>query len=253
MSAHAYRLGLVSVSFRGHSPKEILQKMNEAGLDFIEWGSDVHAPCNDIQGLHALAALQKEHGVTCSSYGTYFRLGQTPLDELESYINAAGILGTRTLRLWCGNKSGASMTDGERAELLCACREAAAIAKRHDVTLCMECHHGTLTEDPDDAVWLMREVNSPHFRMYWQPFQWQSAERNVENAQKIAPYASCLHVFHWKQEQKLPLAEAVEEWRAYLSHFSPASTLLLEFMPNGSLEELGAEAAALKSIIGENE
>ena len=252
MSTNAYRLGLVSVSFREHSPKEILAAMKGAGLDYIEWGSDVHAPCTDFERLNELVALQKEYGIVCSSYGTYFRLGQTPLDELESYINAAKILGTRTLRVWCGNKSGADMTASERDALLAKCRAAAAIAEAHDVTLCMECHHGTMTQYPDDAVWLMREVGSAHFRMYWQPFQWQDAAQNVQNASKIAPYASCLHVFHWKQELRLPLSEAIDEWRNYLSRFSPDCTLLLEFMPHGSLDELYAEADALKSIIGEN-
>ena len=38
------KLGLVSVSFRGHTPREILEEMKKVGLSCIEWGSDVHAP-----------------------------------------------------------------------------------------------------------------------------------------------------------------------------------------------------------------
>ena len=70
-----------------------------------------------------------------------------------------------------------SKKEGEKAD---------DIAKKHGVTLCMECHRNTFTESAEDAVWLMRTVGSPNFRMYWQPFQWQSAEENVENAKKIA-------------------------------------------------------------------
>ena len=81
--------GLVSVSFRGHSPREILSAMQAAGLSHIEWGSDVHAPCHDWARLDELVALMREFGVSCCSYGTYFRLGQTPLAELEAYILAA--------------------------------------------------------------------------------------------------------------------------------------------------------------------
>ena len=143
------------------------------------------------------------------------------------------------------------MTADERKTLLSLCKEAAAIAGSNAVTLCLECHKKTFTENPDDAVWLMNAVDSPHFRMYWQPFQWQSAEQNTENAKKIAPYAKHIHVFNWKETEKLPLENAVALWQSYLKAFSTPRTLLLEFMPGGSIGELAKEANALKIIVGE--
>lgn len=245
---NAYTLGLVSVSFRDRTPKEILQVMKRAGLSVIEWGSDVHAPCTDPVRLAEIAALQKGYGITCSSYGTYFKLGKTPLDELKSYIHAAKMLGTDVLRLWCGRKSGAETSETEKETLLAECRAAAELAEHHGVTLCMECHQKTFTERAQDAVWLMEQVNSPHFKMYWQPFQWQTVRENLQNAQKIAPFATHVHVFNWKGEEKFSLSLATKEWRDYLAAFSTPRTLLLEFMPNGTLDELSAEAAALKQI-----
>lgn len=248
---HNDRSGLVSVSFRDQSPQAILEAMSRAGLTLIEWGSDIHAPYHDLESLEQLVKLQDRYGIECSSYGTYFRLGETPLSELADYIRAAKLLGTDILRLWCGAKSGTEMSKEERDLLLAECRKAAAIAKENNVTLCMECHRNTLTQNPEDAVWLMESVNSPHFRMYWQPFQWQSTEQNIANAKQIAPYAERIHVFHWQHDQKLPLLGATEAWREYLKQFSRPLPLLLEFMPNGTLEELADESAALKLIIGE--
>jgi len=252
MKNNDYRLGLVSVSFRQHSPKEILEAAREAGLSCIEWGSDVHAPCNDLKRLTEIANSQKQYGIVCSSYGTYFRLGETPIEELEAYIQAAKILGTNILRLWCGVKSGKDMTNEERDALLLACRQATKMADANQVTVCLECHKKTFTENPDDAVWLMQAVNSSHFRMYWQPFQWQNTDQNLENANKIAPYAEHIHVFNWRGEEKLSLAEAFSDWQNYLKQFTKPRTLLLEFMPNGTVEELAGEARALKSIVGED-
>lgn len=252
MKENKYRLGLVSVSFRRHTPREILEAAKNAGLSCIEWGSDVHAPCNDREQLCDIAEMQKEYGMVCSSYGTYFRLGETPIDELAQYIEAARILGTNILRLWCGKKAGADMTTAERNELFSVCQKAAKIAEANEVTLCMECHRRTFTQDPKDAVGLVQEVGSPRFRMYWQPFQWQNADDNLENAKKIAPYAEHVHVFHWKGDLKLPLAEAVAEWQRYLAEFTAPRTLLLEFMPNGTIEELAGESDALKAIAGED-
>lgn len=251
MEKNKYDLGLVSVSFRQNTPKEILDATQKAGLNCIEWGSDVHAPCHDIKRVKEIAALQKEYGIACSSYGTYFRLGETPIGELEQYIRAAKLLDTNVLRLWCGGRTGAEMTNEARGELLSVCRQAAEIAKSSRVTLCMECHKNTFTEDPDDAVWLMEMINSPYFRMYWQPFQWQTAGENVKSARLLAPFVEHIHVFHWKDEEKLPLADAVNEWQAYLAQFSTPRTLLLEFMPDGRLETLCREANALRAIIGE--
>ena len=71
-----YQLGLVSISFRGHTPEELITAVKEAGLSCIEWGSDVHAPCTDEERLQQIAAAQKAAGISCCSYGTYFGLGQ---------------------------------------------------------------------------------------------------------------------------------------------------------------------------------
>ena len=251
MKENLYKLGLVSVSFRKHTPIEILEAVKNAGLSYIEWGSDVHAPCGEEEKLLEIAALQKEYGIKCSSYGTYFKFGETPISELESYIKAAKILGTDILRLWCGTKSGSNMTEEEKNDLVLSCRKAASIAESHGVTLCMECHKKTFTEDPADAVFLMETIASRHFRMYWQPFQWQDAEQNMKNAKMIAPYATHIHVFNWKGQDKLTLADAISEWQGYLENFSTPRTLLLEFMPNGTLDELKNEAEALKNIVGE--
>ncbi len=245
-----YTLGLVSVSFRKYSPEGIVKAARAAGLRCIEWGSDIHAPCRDTARLSEIVRLQQECGVTCSSYGTYFCLGRTPLDELADYIRAAKMLGTDILRVWAGDKSGADVTDGERAEFFAECRRAAEIAKGHGVILCTECHRGTFTERPEDTLALMRAVNSPHFRTYWQPFQWLDEQGSLEVAKMIAPYTEHVHVFNWQGAEKLPLADATDAWRAYLSVLPAPRTLLLEFMPDDRIETLAAETGALKEILG---
>lgn len=244
-----YVTGLVSVSFRSSSPEQILSAMSEAGLTHIEWGSDIHAPFNDRARLTELARLQSELGISCSSYGTYFRLGETPIELLENYVDAAETLGTRILRLWCGTKSGADMTEGERAALLLECERAEEIARKRGATFCFECHRRTFTERIEDTYALMKKVNSPHIRTYWQPFEWLSVEENRESARARAPFCEHIHVFNWRGSEKLPLSEAIDTWRGYLSEFSGPRTLLLEFMPDGKLSTLAQEAEALRKII----
>ncbi len=250
MNQQPYRPGLVSISFRKHSPEEIVKAVKAAGLTCIEWGSDVHAPCHDMARLQEIAALQQEYGIECASYGTYFRLGVTPLEELPAYIAAAKILGTNVLRLWGGTKKGADMTAEELSAFTDTCRRAAAMAEEAGVILCLECHMLSITQTPDYGVALLEAVNSPVFRTYWQPFQWLDTEGSLEVARAYAPYVEHLHVFNWRGGDKFPLSEAVEDWKRYLTAFTTPRTLLLEFMPDDRIETLPAEAEALRAIIG---
>lgn len=241
-----HELGLVSVSFRSHTPEEILGAMKKCGLTCIEWGSDVHCPPEKATDI---AALQKAYGITCCSYGTYFRLGVTPMEELQKYIDAAKVLGTTVLRLWCGDKNGEDYTEDEKTELFTQCKAAAALAEKNGVTLCMECHNQTYTNIRAAALELMQSVDSKAFRMYWQPNQYRSEDVNISYAKLLAPYTTHIHVFNWRGKEKYPLVEATEIWRTYLSCFEGDRTLLLEFMPDGKLETLETEAAALREIV----
>lgn len=244
------KLGLTSISFRTEGLESIIEETKKAGLSCIEWGSDIHAPCNDRERLAEIVRLQKEADILCSSYGTYFRLGSNHLYELQSYIDAAKMLRTNILRLWCGDKSSQKYTSEEKKVLFETCRKAALIAEKNDVILCMECHNNTLTDEIGPALALMEAVNSPHFRMYWQPNQFKSEADNREYARQIAPYTQNIHVFNWKADKKYSLGSAIHTWKEYLSYFSGDQTLLLEFMPDNHIESLVHEAAALKEIAG---
>lgn len=242
--------GLVSVSFRNLSPEEIISAAAAADLRCIEWGSDVHAPCRDAVKLQEIVQLQKRYGVSCCSYGTYFRLGVTPIAELPDYIAAAGLLGTDILRLWCGSKRSEDCTDAEREYLLDQCRQAAKIAQEAGVTLCLECHMGSYTETKEGALELMQAVNSPAFRMYWQPNQTRSMEENVQYAKVLRDWITHIHVFQWKGDRRFPLHTGIREWMTYLAEIPGDHMLLLEFMPDDDVASLPAEAAALSELTG---
>ena len=245
-----HKTGLVSISFRSYSPEEIVKAAAKAGLKCIEWGSDVHAPCTETEKLHRIALLQAEYGIECCSYGTYFRLGVTPLSELSDYIQAAKMLGTNILRLWCGTKPAEAYEPEEKEELLSQCRQAAAMAEDAGVILCMECHIKSFTETVAGALELMEAVNSPAFRMYWQPNQFRSIEENRHYARTLQEYTTHIHVFQWKGKERFSLSDGIAEWKTYLSEFSGGHALLLEFMPDDDIDSLPREAEALRQLTG---
>ena len=164
-----YYPGLVSITFRDHTPAKIALAASRCGLKYIEWGSDIHAPYQNISQLQSVAALHATYGISCCSYGTYFRLGYSPLEELPLYIQAAKILGTNILRLWAGRKKASDCSKDERDHLFAECRKAVSLAEENGVILCLECHRRSYTETKEGALELMEAIDSPNFRMYWQP------------------------------------------------------------------------------------
>jgi len=222
--------------------------MKNAELSFVEWGSDVHVPPNNIENTRRIAEMQAEYGVKCSSYGTYFKIGVNPIEELLDCINTAKILGTNVLRLWCGNKNSEKYTEEEKQKLFEECKRLSHIAEQQRSILCMECHSGTFTNTPESALELMQSVNSEHFKMYWQPNQYRTEQENIESAEYLAPHTVNIHVFNWKGKNKLPLCEAVGIWQQYLAQFNREHTLLLEFMPDDRIESLKTESKVLKEL-----
>ena len=237
--------GIVSISFRSYSPAQILSAAAASGLACIEWGGDIHAPRDDAIRLEQLAIAP----LPCCSYGTYFRLGITPLEELPDYIRAAKKLGTNHLRIWAGRKTASQYTPEERKQFLDQCAAAASLAKAHGAILSLECHRRSYTETKEWALELMQYVDSPHFRMYWQPNPDISHEENLAYIRLLRKYITHVHVFHWVGDQRLPLREGIPIWRRYLDALGGRHHLLLEFMPDDRLESLKAEADALHELI----
>ena len=237
--------GLTSISFRNLSVDEIIRLTRESGLKAIEWGSDIHAPKDNAPLLKDIREKMERAGLYTSSYGTYFRIGESSLADLPDYICAASILGTKILRLWCGRKNYEDMDEAERKRIIEEAGLAASIAEQHGVVFCVECHKNTFTSCLFGALRLMETVNSSAFRMYWQPSLLLDEAGNTEYADKISKYTQNIHVFNWSEKGRIKLREGFSAWQKYLSFFDGTQHLLLEFMPDNSPASLAEEAEAV--------
>ncbi|MCR5457576.1 MAG: hypothetical protein K6F14_05835 [Clostridiales bacterium] len=244
-----FKTGLVSISFRNHSAEEIIHKLTETTLEYVEWGSDVHAPFNDFKAIDSINRLSKEFGVKTSSYGTYFKVGRDNPDTFVEYTDAAKRLNTDVLRVWIGTKSSCDYTEKEKDRLYEDCIVISELAAAKRQTVCCECHPNTLTDSTESTLELMKSVNMNNFKMYWQPNQFKSVDENIINAKSIAPYTVNIHVFNWLGKERYPLIKGIEIWKKYLDQFDKTQKLLLEFMPDDSIDSLPYEAEALQKII----
>ena len=107
----------------------------------------------------------------------------------------------------------------------------------------------TYTETKESAMELMQAVNSPAFRMYWQPHQTQPVEENIAYARQLKDYVVNIHVLHWKDKDKLSLEEGIDEWRSYIHEFTGDHFVLLEHMPDHKIESLERETKALRKVL----
>lgn len=249
-----FECGLVSVSFRGLSPEDIIEQTARVGLNCIEWGSDVHLPPADVERACKVTELTRAAGLRVSSYGSYFRIGVTPVVQFDDVLATASALCAPLVRVWAYDRY-LSECDGQTwNSLVESARMIADMAAKVGITVCLECHNHTLTEDYHGALRFLQAVDHPALRMYWQPNEHRDHAYNLEAASSLAPYTECIHVFHWDAQGHYPLADGIREWEAYLSVFRkrlPQKTLplLLEFMPDNRVESLPAEAETLKWLI----
>lgn len=243
-----YRMGLASIAFRQLSVEEIIKLAKDNGLSYIEWGSDIHAPKDDLANIDRIRKLTEDAGLSCSSYGTYFFVGRDEPEQLRDYITAARRLGVNTLRIWCPGHP-YELPQEEIEKRIDACRQIAKIAEEENVLICAECHSGNLTHDLQSSIAFMEALNTPHFRMYWQPCELLNAEENIAFIKGVLPYITNVHVYHYTDKAHHPLAEGQAAWTEYVRALGKDRLYILEHLPEHDPALLPQQAATLKAIL----
>ena len=74
----------------------------------------------------------------------------------------------------------------------------------------------------------------------------------MEAARALLPYMTDVHVFYWKNGEKLPLSEGADEWRDYTDILNSEDRIFfLEFMHDGEPSSLPETADTLRSFFKE--
>lgn len=247
-----YQTGVASVSFRSLGVDEIVKLAKEAGLDGIEWGSDVHVPCGANETAKSVKERMEANGLAVLSYGSYFRLGVSRTDDIACYLATANALGAPVMRIWAGNRSSEDCTPAKFDSFVEKSKRVAALAEQYGVVLGLECHDSTFTDDYAFEKRLLDAVNSPHFKTYWQPNRFRSFAYNFEAAKALAPYAVTIHTQRWEGDTRFFLEDFRQEWESYMDVLKATQinyNFVLEFMPDNRPESLKKEAKTLRSLL----
>ena len=259
------KTGLVSISFRQKSVKELIKAAKESGLEYIEWGGDVHIPMGNVKLARKVRRQMNGAGLKCASYGSYFGIVYH-CDEcfplpFKRVLKTAKALGAKTVRVWlgwpkCGCKKGKCiyLCDKHYCKSVNVAKAMCNEAKKYGLTLSIECHFATLSDDYHDTLRFLEQVGCDNLKLYWQPNHSKSFEYNLEALKALRPYITNVHVFNWDENaKKHPLIEGKAQWDEYFKVLNDENSedriCFLEFMPDGELSSLPTEASSLKTIL----
>lgn len=249
------KTGLVSISFRKLSPEEIIKLVSRAGLQGIEWGGDVHVPHGDLERAREVSKMTRDAGLEAASYGSYYEVGCEKEKNIpfEKVLDTAKELGALTIRVWAGNRGSKDADQSWWNTVVEESRRIADIAQRTGITVAYEYHRNTLTDTTESAYRLLKEVGHRNIRSYWQPTVEWSEEACLDSIEKIIPWLSNIHIFHWESRKRMPLEEGIDKWLKYMEVIKKAEGsryCMIEFVKDDEPEQFLADAEAVKKIIG---
>ena len=242
--------GLVSITFRKLSPEEIIALCKKAGVRCIEWGGDIHVPAGDTARAREVGRLTRDAGLEVAAYGSYYRLGPNEPGKFEAVMASAAALGAPTIRVWAGGKPARETEVDVRCEIIADALRVADIAARHGITVCLEYHAGTLTDERESACALLGELAHPNIEFLWQPTNGAPIMECASRLVEMLPRMRNVHVFHWwpTAAERRPLAEGEAAWRTYIDIVRESgrdADLLLEFVRDDAPEQFLDDAATL--------
>jgi len=249
------RPGLVSITFRKLTPAEIVRLAVEAGLEGIEWGGDVHVPHGEAAIAREVARMTADHGLNVAAYGSYYRAAVSEAKGLsfEAVLSSAKELGAPVIRIWAGAKGSLELSPGEREAVVADVRRVAEMAAREGIAIALEYHRNTLTDTPESTRGLLESCAHPNLRTYWQPRAGVPAAENARGLERVLPWLSHLHVYHWwPDSQRLPLREGRDAWNLYFREAGRAEGdryAMLEFVASDTPEQCLEDARALVELL----
>lgn len=246
--------GLVSVTFRQLTPKQVIDLCVQAGVAGIEWGGDVHVPHGDMQTAMRVGAATEKAGLRTAAYGSYYRLSHDDTGPFDDVVLCTLMLKAPVIRVWAGRQGSAEADDAYWRAVVDDARRIADIAGTQDMSIALEFHRNTLTDTTASTVRLLQEIDRPNVYTYWQAPRGSGLTENLAAMQALSPWLYGLHVFAWHEEtdERLPLSDRIDNWRSYLAQADALGRdmyALIEFVKDDEPDQFVDDAATLEELL----
>ena len=252
------RSGLVSVTFRRMSPRQIVDLVSEAGLEAIEWGGDGHVPHGQVSTAREVASMTRDAGLAVAAYGSYYRVGVSEEQGLSfgAVLETAVALQAPVIRVWAGNRGSALADDAYWAAVVADSLRIADLAQAAGVAVAYEYHPNTLTDTKDAAQRLIGETSHANIWCYWQQPPGMEAEACRQELRAVLPRLSHLHV-NWRPRtlqgsERRPLAEGADAWASFLRIAAGSGrdhAAMIEFVHGDTPAQFLEDAEVLKRLL----
>lgn len=245
------KTGVVSITFRDKSPREIISLARNSKLGGIEWGGDIHVPQGDTKTAREVYLATIDSGLEVFAYGSYYRLGkEKSCEDFKAVLDTAVSLNAPTIRVWAGEKSSCDADEDYRNLIVENTQSICALAEEANVSISFEYHRGTLTDNCATALWLFNTINATNLFTFWQPNPDISHAENLSELNTVLPYLSNVHAFHWTKGNIMHLLrDGLVEWTEYINVVNSSSrdhNILLEFVKDDLVENFTTDAKTLK-------
>ncbi len=251
--------GLVSVSFRKLSVEDIVKLCEKAGIAAVEWGGDVHVPHGKHMLASGVAAICRDSGIECPSYGSYYKAAEkgNSNPEFSAVLDSAQALSASTIRVWAGTKGSAEATPDYYQKVADDINRIAAESREHGVSISLEYHGNTLTDTPASVKKLCNLLDSD-IKLYWQPLISLPHDEQTKGLKELGTRLSNIHVYRWENSHggilRKPLAEGESDWKDFLAQANGMKNkkrryALLEFFKDDSPEQFIEDAKTLNKLL----
>lgn len=249
-------IGLTSVTFRNLTAYDVIKCCKKYGINRIEWGSDVHVPVGDTLNATQIKQECEKNGILISSYGTYYKCGaySDAKEEFAKYVEIAKILDAKTMRIWVGIKNFEDADEEYIEKIVNELKIICDMAKEENIDIGSELHGGSLCNNKENSLEIVKRVNRENFGMYFQ-YDWNyTLEENCDTLKSFIPFLKNVHVFNVNTDGRHSLGENNGEniWKEFvkiLKENETCTNLLFEFLPKQTEECLKRECEILKKIV----
>jgi sugar phosphate isomerase/epimerase len=244
-----FRIGVASVTFRNKTIEQIVEIAENADVSYVEWGADVHV--TNREEAQKARALCDEHGITVSSYGSYFRVGESDVGDWRELCEIASILGASSIRVWLGNQNSEDTDDYTYLRLLEDCRKICDIASEYNILVSPECHDHTFNNNTDAFLKFFADLQRDNFRTYFQS-RYLRYDYDIDRIERTYGYIENVHISYRdlriEQEGKSDDKDYLDRFLQLFADKGFDGVVMIEFTEDSSEESFYEDVRKLREI-----
>ena len=190
------KIGLCTIAFSELPLEEVLDIAAESRFDGVEiWGKAPHIPDKyDPEYVRAILRMAKERELEIISFGSYV---DPLMEDYEKHWDVAfritQDLETKTMRVWSRGGSSKNTTSEQKAAIISVLRKMSREAEQRGIILATEMHGNNFTDTADTILELIRAVDHPNLKTYYQPIFAPDSDDPCEAAHMIGQYVVNVH------------------------------------------------------------